>query len=146
VKVYLDLCAIQRPLDTPNQVRIVLESEAVLGIIALCHQGQVELISSEALLFEGEQNPMPIRKEHTMAVLSEAKIVIIVTEMEKKRAANLITFGIKPLDALHLAAAETGGADFFCTCDDRLLRNAKEVNDLKVKVLNPVDLIREMEA
>ena len=146
MKGYLDLCAIQRPLDTLNRVRFVLESEAVLGIIALCHQGQVELISSEALLFEGEQNPMPIRKEHTMAVLSEAKIVIIVTEMEKKRAANLITFGIKPLDALHLAAAETGGADFFCTCDDRLLRNAKEVNDLKVKVLTPVDLIREMEA
>jgi hypothetical protein len=34
VKIYLDLCATQRPLDTANQVRIVLESEAVLGIIA----------------------------------------------------------------------------------------------------------------
>ena len=145
MKVYLDLCAIQRPLDTPNQVRIALESEAVLGIIGLCGTGQVELISSEALLYEGEQNPLPIRREHTLAVLSEAKIVIIATEIEKKRAANLMTFGIKPLDALHLAMAETGCADFFCTCDDRLLRNAKKVNDLKVKVLNPVDLIREIE-
>lgn len=145
MKVYLDLCTIQRPLNTPNQVRIVLESEAVLGVIALCHKGQVELISSEALLYEGEQNPLPLRREHTLAVLSEAKIVIIVTEMEKKRATNLMAFGIKPLDSLHLAAAETGGADFFCNCDDRLLRKAQEVNDLKVKVLNPIDLIWEME-
>jgi len=66
-------------------------------------------------------------------------------EREKKRATYLITFGIKPLDALHLAVAETGGVDFFCTVDDRLLRNASAVNDLKVKVLNPVDFIREIE-
>lgn len=54
-------------------------------------------------------------------------------------------FGIKPLDALHLALAETGNADYFCTCDDRLLRNAKQVKDLMVKVVNPVDLVQEIE-
>ena len=117
----MDLCAIQRPLDTPNQVRIVLESEAVLGIIALCHKGQIELLSSEVLVYEGEQNPLPIRREHTFAVLSEAKSVIIVTGREKKRAAILMTYGIKPLDALHLAVAATVSADYFCSCDDRLL-------------------------
>ena len=53
-KVYLDLCAIQRPLDTPNQVRVVLEAEAVLGILSLCDAGQIELISSEALVYETE--------------------------------------------------------------------------------------------
>jgi predicted nucleic acid-binding protein len=140
VKVYLDLCAIQRPLDTPNQIRIVLESEAVLGIIALCDGGQVELLSSEALFYEGEQNSLPIRREHTFAVLSKAKSIIDVTETE-----NLIAYGIKPLDALHLALAESGKADYFCTCDDKLLRNAKQVRDLKVTVINPVDLVREIE-
>lgn len=145
MKIYLDSCAIQRPLDTPSQVRIVLESEAVLGIIAFCDTGQAELLSSEALLYEGEQNSLPIRREHTFAVLSKAKNVINVTEKEKMRAANLMTFGIKPLDALHVALAETGNADYFCTCDDRLLRNAKRVKDLLVKVVNPVDLVQEIE-
>jgi len=56
-----------------------------------------------------------------------------------------MTFGIKPLDALHVALAETGNADYFCTCDDRLLRNAKQVKDLMVKVANPVDLVQEIE-
>ncbi|HLE91730.1 MAG TPA: PIN domain-containing protein [Anaerolineales bacterium] len=145
MKIYLDLCAIQRPLDTPNQVRITLESEAVLGIINLCDAGQAEILSSEALLYEGEQSSLVIRREHTLAVLSKAKNVIVVTEKEKLRAANLMTFGIKPLDALHVALAESVNADYFCTCDDRLLRNAEQIKDLLVKVVNPVDLVQEIE-
>jgi hypothetical protein len=122
-----------------------LESEAVLGIIAFCDSGQIELLSSEALLYEGEQSTLPIRREHTLAVLSKARNVVTVTEKEKIRAENLMAFGIKPLYALHIALAETGRADYFCTCDDRLLRNAKQVKDLSVKVVNPFDLVQEIE-
>jgi predicted nucleic acid-binding protein len=145
VKIYLDLCAIQRPLDTPNQVRIILESDAVLGIINLCDAGQAELLSSEALLYEGEQSALEIRKEHTFAVLSKATNIVQVTEKENLRAARLMAFGIQPLDALHMALAEAGKADYFCTCDDRLLRNAKKVKDLLVKVVNPIVLVQEIE-
>jgi predicted nucleic acid-binding protein len=145
VKIYLDLCAIQRPLDTPNQVRIVLEAEAVLGIVGLCDTEQLELLSSEALLYEGEQSSLPIRKEHTLAILSKAKNIIDVTEKERLRAERIMTFGIKPLDALHLALAETGNADYFCTCDDYILRHAKQIKDLLVKVMSPIDLIQEIE-
>ena len=145
MKIYLDLCVIQRPLDTPNQIRIALESEAVLGIIAFCDRGQAELLSSEALLYENEQSTLPIRKEHARAVLAKAKSVVNVTEKEKTRAQHLMTFGVKPLDALHMALAESGNADYFCTCDDKLLRNAKRVKDFTMKVVNPVDLVQEIE-
>ncbi|PWH15031.1 MAG: hypothetical protein DDG59_11865 [Anaerolineae bacterium] len=63
----------------------------------------------------------------------------------KNRAAEFLQFGIKPLDALHLALAEAGRADYLCTCDDRLLRSAKTIKDLSVKVINPVDLVQEIE-
>lgn len=145
MKIYLDLCAIQRPLDTAHQVRIALEAEAVLGIIKFCESEQVELLSSEALIYEGEQGVLPIRKEHTRAVLAKAKSVVNVTEKESLRATNLMTCGIKPLDALHLALAESGNADYFCTCDDKLLQNSKRVTDLMVKVVSPVDLVQEIE-
>lgn len=145
MKIYLDLCAIQRPLDTSNQIRMVLESEAVLGIIALCNIGLVELLSSEALLYEGDQSSLPVRKEHTSAVLAKAKSVLMVTQKEKVRAAEIMKVGIKPLDALHVALAESGSADYFCTCDDKLLRNAGKIKDLAVKVVNPVDLVQEIE-
>ena len=145
MKIYLDLCAIQRPLDTPDHVRIVLESEAVLGIIAFCDNGQIELLSSEALLYEGEQSSLPTQKEHTLAILEKTKSILNVAKKETLRAEKIMSFGLKPLDALHLALAETGKADYFCTCDDKLLRNAKKVEDLMVKVINPVDLIQEIE-
>jgi predicted nucleic acid-binding protein len=145
VKIYFDLCAIQRPLDTPDQVRINLEAEAVLGLITYCEKGLAEILSSEALLYEGEQSSLAVRKEHTLAVLAKAIHFVEVTEKEKERAAQLSKYGVKPLDALHLALAEAGRADYFCTCDDRLLRNARKISDLSVRVLNPLDLILEIE-
>ena len=117
----------------------------MLGLIGLCDAAKIELISSEALLFEIERNLLPIRKEHALAVLARAKSFIPVSELAVKRAEYLMSYGIKPLDALHLALAELGNADAFCTCDDRLLRNVKQVKDLKVKSGNPVDLVQEMD-
>ncbi len=145
MKIHLDLCAIQRPLDTSDQIRIILEAEAVLGIIALCDIEQVELISSEALLYEGEQSTLLVRKEHTFAVLTKAKSHLNISPKEVDRAAEIVRFGVKPLDALHLSLAESGNADFFCTCDDKLMRNASKINDLTLRVINPVDLVKEIE-
>jgi hypothetical protein len=54
MKVYLDSCSLQRPLDGKDQIRIVLESEAVLVIITLCELAHMDLISSEILLFENQ--------------------------------------------------------------------------------------------
>lgn len=145
VKVYLDLCAIQRPLDTPNQVRIALEAEAVLGILSFCDTGLIELVSSEALVYEAEQNPLPIRREHSYSVLAKAKTMINMTASVKERASQFLEYSIKPLDAIHLALAEASKVDYFCTCDDQLARRAKRIGDLQVKVISPLDLIQEIE-
>jgi len=145
VKIYFDLCAIQRPLDTADQIRIILESEAVLGLLSICESGQAELISSEALIYEAEQSTLPIRREHSHAVLEKSRGMISITEKEKSRALDFLTFGIKPLDALHLSLAESGQADYFCTCDDTIIKKSKQIIDLKVKVLSPVDLVQEIE-
>ena len=145
MKIYLDICAIQRPLDSATHLQVALESEAVLGILALCESGQVEIVSSDALVYETEQNPWPLRKEHALAVLSRAVEFIHLTETIEKRAQELNAQGFKPLDALHLAMAEAGNVDYFCTCDDRLLRKARRMKDLQVKVVSPLDLVKELE-
>jgi len=145
MRIYLDVCAIQRPLDSATHLRVALESEAVLGILALCESGQVEIVSSDALVYETEQNPWPLRKEHALAVLSRAVEFIHLTETIEKRAQELNAQGFKPLDALHLAMAEAGNVDYFCTCDDRLLRKARRMKDLQVKVVSPLDLVKELE-
>ncbi len=57
MKIYLDTCSLQRPLDSKTQIPIILEVEAVLGILTFCESGDVEIVSSEAFLFEVERNP-----------------------------------------------------------------------------------------
>jgi hypothetical protein len=50
MKLYLDTCSLQRPLDNKSELRILLESEAVLGLLTLCESGAAELVSSEVLI------------------------------------------------------------------------------------------------
>lgn len=111
----------------------------------MCDAGQLELVSSEVLEYETAQNPLPVRQEHADAVLSKAKHFVGLSNETKSRAAQLVKSGLKPLDALHLASAEAGQVDYFCTCDDQLLRRAKRVEDLKVTIISPFDLIQEIE-
>ena len=52
MRIYLDACSLQRPLDDRSQPRINIEAEAVLTILALVESGDVEMLSSEAREFE----------------------------------------------------------------------------------------------
>ncbi|MBI5191823.1 MAG: PIN domain-containing protein [Nitrospirae bacterium] len=51
--------------------------------------------------------------------------------------------GIKPRDALHIACALEAGADYFLTCDDKLIKKASPIRGLKI--LNPIRFIEETE-
>jgi predicted nucleic acid-binding protein len=78
------------------------------------------LIGSDALLFELENNPHPVRKDYAAVVLSNAAAFTATDQRVEARALEFEAGGMKPLDALHLASAVEAEADFFCTCDDRL--------------------------
>lgn len=144
MKVYLDTCSLHRPLDSKTQIRIILESEAILGVIGLCEAGQLELVSSEVLVFEVNRNPQIIRREFGLEVLSKASSFVVLDQQIEQRARDLNKVGIRPLDALHLAAAEAGQVDYFCTCDDKFLKKAKAVRDVKITVVSPIELIEEI--
>jgi hypothetical protein len=145
MKIYLDACSLQRPLDNKSQMRVALEAEAVLGVLALCEAGDLELLSSEALVYEIERTPQLSRREYGREVLAKAKSFIQVNDSIAERARTFTTAGIKPLDALHLASAEDARADYFCTCDDRFLKKARNLPGLKLKVVSPVELAEEFE-
>jgi len=144
VKIYLDMCSIQRPLDTKSQPRIAVEAEAILGVLVLCEAGQVELMASDALGFELERNPHPVRKEYALKVLSKAAVFVHTDSQIEERARTFLAEGIKPVDALHLASAVEAKADYFCTCDDRFLKRAKAVDTGQTKVVSPLELITEV--
>jgi len=144
MRIYLDMCSIQRPLDTKTQPRIAVEAEAILGILTLCEAEHVELMTSDTLVFEVERNPHPVRKTYALEVLAKATVLVHTNSQIEDRARTLHAEGNKPLDALHLASAVEAKADYFCTCDDRFLKRAKAVDTGQTKVVSPLELITEV--
>lgn len=144
MRIYLDMCSLQRPLDDRSQLRVRLEAEAVPGIIAFCESGQAELVSSAALDFETRRNPHPIRKAHALSILAKAPHTVGLTSDVEQRARAFTQVGLKPLDTLHLSCAVEAGADYVCTCDDRLLKRARAAHTGTPKVISPLDLITEL--
>ena len=52
------------------------------------------------------------------------------------------TFGIMAMDALHIACAEFGKADFLVTCDDFLVRKGNALKgELKVRIVNLMEFV-----
>lgn len=144
MKVYLDCCCIQRPFDDRSQPRIAVEAEAVLAILASCESDHLELISSDALLLEIHQIPDHIRKEDSLETISLANQTVELNTEIETLARRFGAHGIKTLDALHLAFASFSGADYFCTCDDKLMRKAKRLENINTKVVSPTELVMEL--
>ena len=105
MRIYLDMCSLQRPLDTKTQVRVAMEAEAILSILALCAAGYATLLASDALMFETAQNPHPIRKQYAFGVLAMATEFVLTDSHIEAHARAFHAAEIKPLDALHLASA-----------------------------------------
>lgn len=85
------------------------------------------------------------RKEILQDILKNASTRVLVDDSIELRTRGLIAEGIKPLDALHLASAESVQVDFFCTCDDRFLKKAKAVVNLACKPVSPIELIEDID-
>ena len=145
MRIYLDLCSLQRPLDTKDQIRIAVGSRSDFSGYFINRIRDVELISSESLLFEVARNPNQTRREYVLEVLRKTREFVELNEEIEKRAREFLTFGIKALDALHLASAEQVKADYFCTCDDKFLKKAKSIKVLKTTAVSPIQLIDEIE-
>lgn len=116
-----------------------------MGVLALCESRKAELIASDALVFETDANPDAVRRDFAAQVIAKAGQFVRTSEKLKAQARTFIDGGIKPLDALHLASAVEAQADFFCTCDDRLLRRARSLNTAPTKVLSPLELVAEIQ-
>lgn len=142
--LYLDTCALQRPFDDQSQVRIAIEAEAILRVIDLVEQGDIDLLSSEVLLLEVDKNPYPTRREFALEVLSRASKTVEVTKEIEARAREYVAAGISSLDALHLASAVEAKADFFSTTDDKLHRKGRAVSTENTEVVMPLELIQQI--
>ncbi len=141
--VYLDMCCFNRPYDDQTQSRIRLETEAKLLIQQKIKQRLCRLLWSSTLDLECEKNPFG---EHRMAIArwrTLAETIVFATPEVVARAHEFALGGVSNFDALHVASAIEGKADFFVTTDDRLLK--KMQGNREIRVALPNNALAEME-
>ena len=142
MRVYLDNCMFNRPFDDQSHIRIRLEAEAKLYIQQQIRERRVELLWSYILEFENAQNPYQERQHaiHSWKALAIADIEETPSLLDTAR--SLLAQGIKTKDALHVACAVEGHADYFLSTDDKLLKKLQTIK--VISALNPMDYIKEL--
>ena len=144
MKIYLDNCSFNRPFDDQSFMRIKLETEAKLFVQEKILIGKLQLIWSHILEYENMQNPFIERRN---AIIEWKKIAAEKIEGAKNvvaRASEFTRNGVKSKDALHIACAIEGKAEYFLTTDDKLIKKLAET--IELIVINPVNFIPILEA
>jgi predicted nucleic acid-binding protein len=146
VKIYLNVSCLNRPFDDQEQARIRLEAAAVGMILEKVDEGRWIHVSSEMAQIEIAANPDPKRRARVHLLLPETGKIVKLTPAVFTRAAALESFGFKPADALHVAAAEDAAADVLLSCDDRFCRTGqRHAKRLRVVIQNPLNWLNEVE-
>jgi predicted nucleic acid-binding protein len=141
--VYLDTCVLNRPSDDHSQPRIREEAEALGRILDLVYEGRIRWYSSNAVRFEIEQNPDPVRRIRALDLLSSASQTIGPQSNLMAEAIRLGPLGFSPMDAMHLALANQSECDWLITTDDRFIRTADRIlQNYRPAVINPVDWLQ----
>src|ERR1017187_8038269 len=121
LRVYLDNCCLNRPFDVSDQDRIKLEVEAIRAIVRMLKRGELIWVTSSVLESELAANPDKSRAARIHRFFDLPFERVDFDRSDAERAAELNLFGVKGIDAFHLAAAERGKCDAFLTTDDRLI-------------------------
>jgi hypothetical protein len=141
--IYLDMCCLKRPFDDQSQPRIRLESEAVLALLA-AESEAIRFARSAALWLENMRNPLPVRAARVARWLGPLGPAPDAAALEE-RTRVLMHMGFGNFDALHVASAESSAADVLATCDDRLVKTARQAGDaIRLRVAGVVELATEV--
>lgn len=144
-RIYLDVCCLNRPFDDQTQLRIHLETEAVLAILQKCEKNQWKLINSAALEAEIAQISDSEHLQQVRIALKLSRIRVSDSPSLQARTIQLVKFGFSFYDAAHIASAEKSQADILLSTDDRLVKLAKRLVDaIIVKVENPLKWLTEI--
>ena len=143
MKIYLDNCTFNRPFDDQSSMRVKLEAEAKLFIQERIMLGKLQLIWSYILEYENIQNPFIERRNAIIEWKKIATRKISESENIIPRAMEYMRLGVKAKDALHIACAIEGKAEYLLTTDDMLLN--KLVGFKELVVINPVNFIPILE-
>ena len=138
VRVYLDNCCFNRPFDDQLSAVIRLETDAKLHVQDLIRSGNLELCWSFVLDYENAANPFEEVRGRIGVWKNFAIADCALSDEIAEKAAQLMAFGLRQMDAAHIACAIHLNTDCFLTTDKKILN--KPITG--ISVLNPIDFIR----
>ena len=145
MKIYLDVCCLNRPFDDQMQDRVHLEAEAILAILNHSLMSNWSLIGSDAIDFEIARMPDHNKRIMVKILSTLHNVHIQIDARVEQRALELKKMGLKAMDALHVACAEKAKAEVFLTTDDYLLgKSVQNKKMLKLKIENPLRWVTEV--
>ena len=140
--VYLDYNCFQRDFDDLKQIRIQMEALACREIFMKAEKERIELVWSFMHQDETILCPFPKRKYEVLRLAELCTIRMGPKDDIYKLAKSLqekAKFSSK--DAVHIACAYFINADFFLTCDDKIINRTKLL-DFYTRIINPIDYLR----
>jgi predicted nucleic acid-binding protein len=143
MRIYLDNCCFNRPYDDQNQMKVYFETEAKLYIQEQIKLGKFQLVWSYILDFENYQNQDMNKRELISDWINFSVEDIEENEDIIKSSNELKKIGFDFYDSLHLACAIYAKCEYFMTTDNKILKKRDQINS--IKVINPIDFIRELE-
>jgi len=143
--IYLDYDCFQRGFDNPRQIKIQLEALACEEIFAKAERKEVKLVWS--FMHEDENILCPFIDRRIevskIALLCELRVgpkkEIYQLAKNFQQKAKLSS-----KDAIHVACSCFAKSKYFLSCDDRLIKQAQKLN-LEMRIMNPVEYVREVE-
>ena len=144
MKIYMDVCCLNRPFDDQTDKIIKMESEAILSIFSIIEDNGWALVGGDIVDYEIQKTPNMEKKRKVLFLMAPKKNHIKLNEIIIKRAQEIEKFGIHPLDALHISSAEFGNVNLFLTTDKDIIKFFKKnESEFKILIKNPINWLME---
>lgn len=145
MRIYMDVCCLNRPFDDQSQHKIHLEAEAIKIIFDKIESQKWKIICSEIIDLEISKIPELLRKRQVELLASVYEDKIRINDKIIELAKTLQSLGIKAFDALHISCASYAEADVFLTTDEELIQKYKSHKDkFQIRIANPLEWVYEV--
>ena len=140
IKVYLDICCYNRPFDDQMQIKIHLETEAILYIQDNIRKNEYKMVWSYMIDFENNNNPYEDKKRNITMWKGKASEYCSSSEDILLIGQDIMKHSIQAKDSLHLACAIKSNCDYFITTDSKLMK--KKLSS--IRIINSIDFVRKI--
>jgi predicted nucleic acid-binding protein len=143
LKIYLDNCCYNRPLDVQDQELIRIETQAKLAIQRKIKAGEYNLVWSFMSDSENDENPSEDKREAIEPWRWTAGEYCSASDEILSKSREYMKIGMRHKDAVHLACAVESKCDYIITTDRKFFNKNKYVTE--IEIVNPVTFILETE-